>query len=76
MNRRRAERPAVRFAQSLDGLSMLIGARTVEVVKIAGADVAVAFNPEPPPNAEINTWATAVLGREIRGEVVALVVKP
>ena len=67
--------PTVQLAHSTTELAMLIGARTVEVVMVNGARVTVAYSADADMRAPVNRWATAVLGREVRGEVVALIVK-
>lgn len=72
----RSERQPVQLARSKDAMAMMVGSRTVEVVVVNGATVTVAYDPHASADAPLNLWATAVLRRDVRGDVVALIVKP
>lgn len=65
-------RARVLLARSLGDVALLIGCAQPETVT-ARAGVCVSFNPKS--QADLNQWASAVLGREVRGDVVVLMVE-
>lgn len=67
--------PAPQYGMSLAKCAALIGALRVDAHTVSGLTVQIVVDAEAREGAPLNLWASSVLGREVRGDVVCLVVR-
>jgi hypothetical protein len=66
-------RVVVCHSQTPNDVALLVGCALPEIVK-ARATMSIGLDPKS--RGPVNPWASQVLGREVRGDVVALVIGP
>ena len=68
--------PQVVAASSASEAALLIGARSATAHLVKGLSAIVWVDDQQQPDMPLNHWATELLGQDVRGSVVALVVRP